>query len=748
MSTPERTRCTLLAAAFSAAFFFAPEALASTSAVGIFKQHFYAQTSGSTPTAATAFPYAFSVSGSGSGSLTIPGGSSVSLPEAFAANAGNGDLLDDGFASEASLEATYPNGAYQLSLAGEPKLTYTLGSPLYPASIPQVTNGTWQSGVLVVDPTTAATLTISPFAEYATAGVAGYMSIQVNSAGQDNVNLKQQYATFAVGNGTTTSSTPFTSFTIPANTLTPGYVYQCGISFDTVGALDTTTIPGAASVQLYINTTIFYIVAKSPTAIAAPTVNGTLANQTGPLGGSATFTPSVSFGSSQEPAATDWFWTYNGQFVSLNGSKYILGPGGSLTINNLTAADAGSYQLVVATGGGLAASTAATLTIGAASSNPPTITKQPITHNIANGSTVVFHVEATAASTYQWLFNGSPLSNGGDIYGATSQTLLIKGATFSNAGGYTCAVSNPAGTTTSASASLTVTTTTDPGRLINISCRAGVGTGGNILIAGFVSGGEGTSGTEPVLIRGTGPALIPFGVGGTLPDPELKLYQSNPDGSSTLLLTNNGWGGNASITAEDSAVGAFALTNPASADSALYVPSLASGGYTAQIAGASGDTGVALAEVYDATPPGTYTPASPRIVNISARVQVGTQSNILIAGIVIGGTTAKTLLIRASGPALVPFGVTGTLPDPELSLYQSNPDGSSTELVSNTGWGGGTVIANTAASVGAFSWTNPASADSALVVTLPPGGYTVQVAGAAGTATDTGVALVEVYDVP
>src|SRR5208282_5636725 len=153
------------------------------------------------------------------------------------------------------------------------------------------------------------------------------------------------------------------------------------------------------------------------------------------------------------------------------------------------------------------------------------------------------------------------------------------------------------------------------------------------------------------------------------------------------------------------------------------------GPYTAQVSGASGDTGVSLAEVYDGTPQGTYTPSSPRLVNLSARVGVGTGGNILIAGFVVGGTTSKTVLIRASGPALIPFGVTGTLPDPKLQLYSG-----STLLQTNTGWGGNAQIADAAATVGAFAWTNLSSSDSALLITLPPGAYTAQVSGASGDA--------------
>jgi hypothetical protein len=261
-----------------------------------------------------------------------------------------------------------------------------------------------------------------------------------------------------------------------------------------------------------------------------------------------------------------------------------------------------------------------------------------------------------------------------------------------------------------------------------------VGTGGNILIAGFASGGGGTAGTQPVLIRGSGPALVPFGVAGTLPDPQLQLYSG-----TNLLATNDGWGGGSAITAAAAEVGAFAWANTASHDAA-FLQTLAPGAYTAQVAGQSGDTGVALVEVYDATAAGAYTASSPRLINLSARVEVGTGGNILIAGFVIGGSTAKTVLIRASGPALVPFGVGGTLPDPQLQLFRGT-----TLLGTNAGWVGGKEVAAEAAAVGAFAWSNPASLDSALLVTLAPGPYTAQVAGTSG---DTGVALIEVYEVP
>jgi hypothetical protein len=144
-------------------------------------------------------------------------------------------------------------------------------------------------------------------------------------------------------------------------------------------------------------------------------------------------------------------------------------------------------------------------------------------------------------------------------------------------------------------------------------------------------------------------------------------------------------------------------------------------------------------EIYDATPPGSYVPTTPRLINISARAQVGTGSNVLIAGFVIGGSTAKTVLIRASGPALGQFGLTGTLPDPTLELV-----GSAGVIATNGTWGGQAEIAAAAAGVGAFAWSDPASRDAAILITLPPGSYTAVLSGAGG---DSGLALIEIYDV-
>jgi hypothetical protein len=209
------------------------------------------------------------------------------------------------------------------------------------------------------------------------------------------------------------------------------------------------------------------------------------------------------------------------------------------------------------------------------------------------------------------------------------------------------------------------------------------------------------------------------------------------------VATNAGWGSNqAAVAAADNATGAFPLTNPVSADSAVVVslPSVA-GGYSATVAGKSGDNGYALTEVYDDT--AAYKLTSPRLVNLSCLTQIAI-GGALDVGFVVGGTAAKTVLVRVGGPVLKAlYNIGGVMPDPQLQVSPLSNSG--TVLAFNAGWGGGQQIVSVADSVGAYNWPNPGSLDSAALVTLSPGAYTVQVSSASGAG---GTVLVELYEVP
>lgn len=353
---------------------------------------------------------------------------------------------------------------------------------------------------------------------------------------------------------------------------------------------------------------------------------------------------------------------------------------------------------------------------------PPTITTQPVATSGVLGGTATFSVVATSTgNTYQWRKDGT------NIAGATSATLTLTNLTAASAGSYSVVVTNPQGTVTSSAAALTLVSASEAGRLVNLSVRTNAGTGDNTLIVGIGVGGAGTSGNKAVLLRGVGPALTAFGVGGALADPVMTVFSGQ-----TQVSTNDDWAGGFDFAS----VGAFAF-GAGARDAAIYSNALASGSYSIQIAGKGGATGIALAEIYDATPGASVTATTPRLINVSARTQVGTGDNILITGFAVGGSTSARLLIRAIGPGLTAFGVGGALADPKLEIYSS-----SNKTAENDNWLAADATAFS--SVGAFSLT-AGSRDAAIIVTLQPGTYTAQVSGVGGT---TGVALVEVYQLP
>jgi outer membrane protein assembly factor BamB len=126
-------------------------------------------------------------------------------------------------------------------------------------------------------------------------------------------------------------------------------------------------------------------------------------------------------------------------------------------------------------------------------------------------------------------------------------------------------------------------------KLANISTRALINTGDNIVIAGFILGSS--NGNDRIVLRGIGPSLTALGVANALADPTLELR----DGNGALLLANNNWQDNPAQAAELTAAG-LAPTNPLESGIAATLPP---GLYTALLAGLNNGTGVGLVEVYD-----------------------------------------------------------------------------------------------------------------------------------------------------
>jgi hypothetical protein len=265
-------------------------------------------------------------------------------------------------------------------------------------------------------------------------------------------------------------------------------------------------------------------------------------------------------------------------------------------------------------------------------------------------------------------------------------------------------------------------------RLVNLSARTGAGAGEKTLIMGFVVRSDNAS-TKQVLVRGVGPTLA-TSLPNYLPDPALELHDIL---TGKVIGGNHDWDNTPEMRETFARLGAQPFAE-GSKDAAILAE-LTRGVYTAHVAAEDGVPGIALAEVYDADDND-----GARLVNVSARAQVGTGADILIAGFVISGNAPERVLIRGIGPTLQLSGITGFLADPAIRLYH----GSET-IALNDNWGGDPEISATGKRIGAGDLISETSKDAAILITLDPGIYTVHVSGADG---GTGVGLVEIYEVP
>jgi len=397
----------------------------------------------------------------------------------------------------------------------------------------------------------------------------------------------------------------------------------------------------------------------------------------------------------------------------------------SLLVSNIQTAALGNYTLVATNMAGSTISNPGVLSF----TPPPTFATHPSSQSVTPGANVTFSASATStlAITYQWQKDGSAIS------GATTTTLTVNNVQASNLGNYTLVATNAVGPTTSNPAALAfVVIASNAGRLINLSILTSIPAAGDSFTLGYVVGGSGTAGTKPLVIRAAGPSLGALGVTGTLNDPKIELFAG-----PVKTEENDNWGGAPATATAMASVGAFPYAGLLSLDAAI-VANIPTGDNSVRVSAAGSGTGTVIAEIYDASPAGTFVATTPRLVNVSVLKHLGTG---LTAGFVIGGLEAKTVLIRAVGPTLgtAPFNVPGVVADPQLTLFSGQ-----TSIGMNDNWGGTAVLTAAFGQVGAFAL--PAtSRDAALLATLLPGNYTVQVSGVAGT---TGVAIVEVYEVP
>ncbi len=513
-----------------------------------------------------------------------------------------------------------------------------------------------------------------------------------------------------------------------------------------------------------------------PVAGSAPVITAQPASQTVAVGGSVTFSVSVT------GTGLTFQWSKDGSPISGAASS-------SLTLSNVTTSDAGAYSVIVSNTSGTVASSAATLAVTSATA--PVISTQPVAQTVTAGATATLSVVAsgTAPLTYQWRKDGVAIT------GATGATLTIPNAPTSASGSYTVTITGPAGSVTSSAVTLAVTAravagtyfgsfsgNAGPIALIVRSDRTGV-------FLGFANASRVALLSREVVIDANGRFSVtqPATPASTSPGRAAHEGEYHIDGTlaadgsltgtvSTLNLTFTApapvtGGATAALAgfytagASGSSAASYSIVSPAG-DVLVVTTSgaTADGGRgtiagngtldittaaNARIAGTVDSSGVFNAT---ATPAGgtglRFVGANPdnraeteKLINISTRSQTGVNGTVTIAGFVVVGSQQKQILVRAIGPTLgTAFNVGGSLAAARLEIFRG-----STLLATGNDWGSGTsaaAIVSTSVRIGAFALP-AASRDAALLLNLEPGAYTAIVSSQTG---GSGVALVEVYD--
>ncbi len=447
----------------------------------------------------------------------------------------------------------------------------------------------------------------------------------------------------------------------------------------------------------------------------------------------------------------------------------------TLTLTNVQAINAANYDVIVSNGVGGVLSSLAQLTVQSAAS-APVITASPAARTIVVGSQTVLSVGVSAAPapTFQWRKGGV------NILGATGPTYTLTNAQLGDSTNYDVVVTNSAGSVTSAPAAVTVVRRSYAGYYFgalgnnNGSFGLYVRADNSAVFLGYLTGSSVGVRSTDLTVSDTGSFSFLQGsvaVSGTIADSGAISGTVIGGGGSTLIGTRtNAFG--SSLAASGYYQGA--ATNTSSVISAIVSPT-GSGFVLVQATGAADGGSAAIdsanrvtvtgsrqtinATIDPATSTITATVASgsssvsffgatdtvianQRLSNISTRARVGTGDNVAIAGFVVSGQESKPVLIRAIGPSLATFAVTGAVAQPKLELFRGN---ATTPFLTNTGW---TTAGNTAAIVaattqaGAFQ-LGATSADSVIFATLAPGSYTAVISSANAT---PGIALAEVYD--
>jgi hypothetical protein len=371
----------------------------------------------------------------------------------------------------------------------------------------------------------------------------------------------------------------------------------------------------------------------------------------------------------------------------------------------------------VATATATPVSTATATPVSTATATPvSTATATPVSTATATPvSTATATPVSTATATPVSTATATPVST------ATATPVSTATATVAPSATATATVA-PSATATAApsataSATPTATPTATPSQLLNISTRARVLNGDNVLIGGFI-----ITGNDPkkVLLLAKGPSLTVGGnpVPGRMTDPTLELHAGN----GALMTSNDNW-----VDSPDRAQIESSGLAPKDDHESAIIRTLVPGVYTGVLAGK--DNGIALIEIYDLDANKSI------LANISSRGLVDTGDNVMIGGFIAGNQNGNTkVLVRGIGPSLQGK-VPNPLSDPILELHDSNGN----TLETNDDW----KDSPNRAQIEATGIAPSNDKESAIIRMVSPSGYTAILRGKTGN----GIAVVEIYNV-
>jgi hypothetical protein len=766
------------------------------------KSQLYRQVDGSSPTLQSN-PFTFQAGANPTGANRItsaqfapPTPSGTPGAPIAMTDIGSGTFFFDGgrFATQAALDAAFPNGTYAFSLqtvTGTPTYndTVTTGN-VYPTNTPRQQNGTWSNGGLQVDATKAYTFNwndVSP-----TTGTQMVFEIRdASGAIVFTVTRPPDPSGFAI------------NVTIPANTLQAGAYYTANLAFQRRVA--TTVSPTFTKVSIYSTEETF----KIATIGAIPTLNGpsnpmgtvgqmfiyqiiasdhpfsysadgdlppglTLDNSLGIISGVPTATSATQItlnatninGTGTQPnfvPAIQAAPTSGPIIVSSTCAQYYMGQPFSFQV-----ATKGATSAARITATGLPAGLSLDPVTGVISGTAASVGSFPVNLTVTDGS-------FTVAGFLQLTFTADPaypvITNADKVTVPRGQTFNYKIATPG--------ASDPADPPT-----FTIIGNLPPGLGFDPATATISGTYSGPLQRSMSSNDGG--GGPPVVKELSGGALLG----------SVQLFGTNSHGTSTfqlLFLAPPSGAVNIATrlfvgTGENVLIGGFIVTGnapkvvivraigpstgipgalqdpilqlrneqtqavvtndnwrdtqeqlikdttipPNDDRESAIVAGLDPGNYTAIVSGKDGGTGIGLVEVYDLGTASLDTTSKAQLAEISTRGNVLTADNVIIGGFIISGVNTK-VLVRGIGPSLTAFGIGNALQDPTIELH----DGNGATIGTNDDWRSDQeqAIINT-------SVPPKDDRESAIVSTLSPGAYTAILRGKSNT---TGVALVEVY---